>query len=98
MHALRHQAIFKYCKHNLLAIFDHAARDVWNIRRKMAIKQFRRIVLPKPGPASQFRLEYTPDSQLQRLPDQHIRVKVASCAIAYRDIIDRTGENYSPFS
>jgi hypothetical protein len=52
----------------------------------------RRMVLPRPGPASQFCLEYFRTILLKTLSEREIRVNVAACAVAYRDIIDRNGQ------
>jgi NADPH:quinone reductase-like Zn-dependent oxidoreductase len=62
------------------------------------MKTFRRVLLPKPGPSSSFCLQTLPYDQLPILQNQQIRVNVAACAVAYRDIIDRTGQHSPPSS
>ena len=54
----------------------------------------RQVVLREPGPSNSLKMETIEDVELpSTLANQNdIRVHVAACAVAYRDIIDRTGE------
>ena len=54
----------------------------------------RAVVLDEPGPISNLKLHEAwpvPYADEGTLPETHVRIKVAACAVAYRDIIDRTG-------
>jgi acryloyl-coenzyme A reductase len=51
---------------------------------------WRRVILPKPGPSTSFQLQHI-TTPFPHLDNQHIRVRIAACAIAYRDLIDRKG-------
>ena len=54
----------------------------------------RAVVLDEPGPITNLKLHEAwpvPYADEGTLPDTHVRIKVAACAVAYRDIIDRTG-------
>jgi alcohol dehydrogenase len=59
-------------------------------RLSVSMSTMRQMVLQAPGPHTALHLEtviyknHTPDKN-------HVRIKVAACAVAYRDIIDRSG-------
>jgi acryloyl-coenzyme A reductase len=59
--------------------------------RRRLFSTARRVVLNEPGPSSSLLLEsYNIDLKAPVRP-KHVRVKVAACAVAYRDTIDRSG-------
>jgi acryloyl-coenzyme A reductase len=62
--------------------------------RKLMIKSFstmRQVILREPGPRTALTPELVVFSPNQDLQDRQALVRVAACAVAYRDIIDRTG-------
>ena len=64
----------------------------FGVRRSFASRPARRVLLPAPGPPSSFVNETVePGSSETVLGDREVEVQVAACAVAYRDIIDRTG-------
>ena len=59
-----------------------------------APRTMRAVVLPEPGPATNFdyRICDTPQlSDYSGRATEAVRVRVHSCAVAFRDVIDRTG-------
>ena len=63
------------------------------IRRSFGNRTTRRVVLPKPGPPSAFVYETLEEEDLSgvALENREVEVQVAACAVAYRDLIDRSG-------
>ena len=63
------------------------------IRRSFGNRTTRRVVLPKPGPPSAFVHETLEEEDLSgiALENREVEVQVAACAVAYRDLIDRSG-------
>lgn len=56
------------------------------------LSTMRRVLLAGPGPAEALRPETIPyDATAPVTAPEHARIRVAACAVAYRDIIDRTG-------
>ncbi len=58
------------------------------IRNKTTMRQ---MTLHSPGPSSALTPTIVPIDLSESPSEGHTRVRVAACAIAYRDIIDRNG-------
>ena len=54
-------------------------------------KTIKRVILNKPGPSKNLKYENNIMINNNPLKEREVEVKVAACAVAYRDIIDRTG-------
>jgi hypothetical protein len=65
----------------------------WPSQLFKSFVSMRQVVLKEPGPSNSLKLE-TSNIELPSILTMHntIRVRVAACAVAYRDIIDRTGD------